>query len=75
MADDAPIDLKYWAMPNETPEQANAHVELQKSAHKWWACHLEKEALDWIKSHGSHQEDIDAVEDHTRRAASSDYWE
>ena len=75
MADDAAIDLDYWAMPGETAEQSQARVWLRNMAHRWWVYHLEKEVNDWIRHNGGHLADIEAAKDCIRRAAGSDYWD
>ena len=35
-SDDAEVDLKHWAPPGETPEEAAARVVLRRFAVRWW---------------------------------------
>ena len=74
VADDADIELAYWAPPGETEEQAAARVWLRKLAHKWWVLNLAREAYEWLRKNGNHAKDREAIEDCLRRAAGSDYW-
>jgi hypothetical protein len=40
VADDAGIELSYWALPNETPIQTKARIILRNLAHSWWVYNL-----------------------------------
>ena len=62
LPDDAGIELSYWALPGETPEQAAARVRILNLAHKWWICNLETEAYGWLHANGNHSEDREAIE-------------
>ena len=73
--DDAKIELAYWALPNETQQQAEARVMLRNFAHGWWVYNLAREAYQWLNANGNHPEDREAIEDCLRRAAGSDYWD
>ena len=73
--DDAGIDLAYWAMEGETKDQSEARVLLRRFAHAWWVYNLTREAYDWLRQNGNHQEDREAIVDCLRRAAGSDYWD
>ena len=75
VADDAGIELAYWALPNETPEQTKARVRLRNFAHKWWVMNLAREAYAWLKRNGNHPADREVIEICLRRAAGSDYWD
>ena len=74
-ADDADVELEYWALPNETPKQTLARTCLRKFAHVWWVMNLTREAYAWLARNGSHPKDKAAIDDCLRRAAGSDYWE
>ena len=75
VADNAAIDLSYWAMPGETISQADARVVLRRVAKRWWAHHLKIEADRWIKAHGHCPVNLEAAADCIRRAEGSDYWD
>lgn len=63
MADDAGIELSYWALPNETPVQKKAHASLCRFAHFWWVFNLTREAYAWLAENGHHPKDAAAIED------------
>ena len=73
--DDAGVDLKYWALPNETKAQTDARTLLRRFAHMWWVYNLSREAYEWLRQNGNHLEDRLAIEDCIARAAGSDYWD
>ena len=75
LADDAAVDLSYWAMPNETPAQSLAREFLRRFAHRWWVYNLAKEAYSWLRTNGNTPKDRAAIEECIKRAAGSDYWE
>lgn len=75
-ADDAPIDTSYWALPDETPEEAEARDLLRRFSHHWWVKNLEREAYEWLEAQAtSDPEDAEAIEDCLRRARGSNFWE
>ena len=75
LADDAGVELSYWALPNETPEQTKARHLLRVFAHLWWVYNLAREAYAWLKANGNLPRDKEAIDDCIRRAAGSDYWD
>jgi hypothetical protein len=75
VADDAGVDLSYWALPNETQTQTHARDLLRRFAHTWWVMNLTREAHFWLAANGNHQGDAEAIADCIRRAAGSDYWD
>eukprot|EP00956_Cyclotella_meneghiniana_P022887 scaffold43790_cov38-Cyclotella_meneghiniana.AAC.3 len=75
LPDDAGIELSYWALPGETPEQAKARVLLRNFAHQWWVYNLEREAHEWLRANGNHPDDKEVIDGCIRRAAGSDYWD
>ena len=74
-ADDAQIDLSIWALPNETPEQANAREVLRRFAARWWAYHQEKKAWEWWDANGKDPCDAAAIHDCIRRCKATNYWQ
>ena len=75
IANDDRVDVEYWALPNETVEQARARHKLRSFAHRWWVYRLKQEAKDWLRHHGNDKVDRQVVDDCLRRATGSDYWE
>lgn len=75
VADDAEVDLAYWAIAGESPQQAHARTVLRRFAHRWWCRHLELEAEAWLTQHGRQPADVRAVRDCIARARGSDFWE
>jgi hypothetical protein len=75
LADDAGVKLSFWALPNKTPAQTKSRALLHCFAHAWRVMNLTWEANAWLVANGSHPEDVAAVHDCLRRAASSDYWD
>jgi hypothetical protein len=75
LADDAGVELSYWALPNETPTQAAARDLLHRFAHHWWVVNLAREAHSWLAANGNHPKDAEAIEECIKRAAGSDYWD
>lgn len=75
VADDAGVDLSFWAIPNKTPVQTIARDLLRCLAHSWWVMNLSREAHSWLAANGNHPKDARAIEDCIRRTASSDYWD
>jgi len=75
LADDAGVELSYWALPNETEQQTMARHLLRVFAHIWWVYNLEREANAWLLANGNHPKDREGIEDCLRRAAGSDYWD
>ena len=72
-ADDAQIDVSIWALPNETPEQANAREVLRRFAARWWAYHQEKKAWEWWDANGKDPCDAAAIHDCIRRCKATNY--
>lgn len=75
IADDANVDLDYWAVPGETEEESKAREVLRRFAHRYWRYNLKKETSRWLDDTGRKREDVNAAEDCLRRCSGSDYWE
>jgi hypothetical protein len=72
--DDAEIDLSTWALPDETPEIAQARTVLRRFAVRWWAYYQTKKALEWLAQGHRDRFDYDAVHDGIRRVQACRYF-
>lgn len=61
--DDANIDLSTWVSPNETSQEADAHMCLRRVAVKWWSWHHVSTALKWLSEELHCEQDHAGVKD------------